>query len=95
MQGTLVTKASKDSPHKIDLAIGAIMCFDRWSDMKIEPEEEVRGTKVYKFMMINYLITGTGFLMISIAGFLVSPTVGFFVLGTSLLFGIVFDREKI
>ena len=47
-------------------------------------------------MIINYLITGTGFLMISIAGFLVSPTVGFFVLGTSfLLFGIVFDREKI
>ncbi len=42
MQGTLVTKASKDSPHKIDLAIGAIMCFDRWSDMRIEPEEEVR-----------------------------------------------------
>ena len=39
LQGTLVTKASKDSPHKIDLAIGAIMCFDRWSDMRAEPEE--------------------------------------------------------
>ena len=47
-------------------------------------------------MIINYLITGTGFLMISIAGFLVSPSVGFFVLGSCLLmFGIVFDREKI
>ena len=39
LQGTLVTKASKDSPHKIDLAIGAIMAFDRWSDMKNIPEE--------------------------------------------------------
>jgi len=39
MQGTLVTKAHKSSPHKIDLAIGAIMAFDRWSDMRIEPEE--------------------------------------------------------
>ena len=42
LQGTLVTKASKDSPHKIDLAIGAIMAFDRWSDMRIEPEEEIK-----------------------------------------------------
>ena len=47
-------------------------------------------------MKINYLITGAGLLCLAIAGFLVSPTVGFFVLGTSfLLFGIVFDREKI
>jgi len=38
-QGTLVTKANKSSPHKIDLAIGAIMAFDRWSDLKNEPEE--------------------------------------------------------
>ncbi len=38
-QGTLVTKANKNSPHKIDLAIGAIMAFDRWSDLKNEPEE--------------------------------------------------------
>ena len=37
-----MTKASKDSPHKIDLAIGAIMAFDRWSDMRIEPEEEIK-----------------------------------------------------
>jgi len=41
-QGTLVTKANRNSPHKIDLAIGAIMAFDRWSDMTLEPEEEVK-----------------------------------------------------
>ena len=41
-QGTLVTKANKSSPHKIDLAIGAIMAFDRWSDMRIEPEVETK-----------------------------------------------------
>jgi len=47
-------------------------------------------------MIINYSITGAGFICLAIAGFLHSLAVGFLVLGLSLLsFGILFDMEKL
>ena len=39
-QGTLVTKISKSSAKKIDLAIASIMAYDRWSDLRNEKEDE-------------------------------------------------------
>jgi len=47
-------------------------------------------------MKINYLITGAGLLCLAIAGFLVSPQVGFFVTGLSILsFGLIFDLDRL
>lgn len=47
-------------------------------------------------MMINYLIVGAGMLSLTIAGFLANIGTGFLVLGLSLvLFGLVFDKERI
>ena len=52
--------------------------------------------KIYKFMKINYLITGAGLLCLAIAGFLVSPQVGFFVTGLCILsFGLIFDLDRL
>ncbi len=47
-------------------------------------------------MKINYLITGAGLLCLAIAGFLVSPQVGFFVTGLCILsFGLIFDLDRL
>ncbi len=47
-------------------------------------------------MKINYLITGVGLLCLAVAGFLVSPQVGFFVLGLCILmFGLIFDMDRL
>jgi len=47
-------------------------------------------------MIINYSISGAGFICLAIAGFLHSFAVGFLVLGLSLLcFGIIFDLERL
>ena len=47
-------------------------------------------------MKVQYFITGVGLLCLSIAGFLVSPQVGFFVTGLCILsFGLIFDLDKL
>jgi hypothetical protein len=47
-------------------------------------------------MIINYSILGTGFICLSIAGFLYSTAMGFLILGLSLLsFGAIFDMERL
>jgi hypothetical protein len=47
-------------------------------------------------MIINYAITGAGFLCLAIAGFLYSLGMGFLILGFSLVaFGLVLDMERL
>ena len=47
-------------------------------------------------MIINYAITGAGFLCLAIAGFLYSFGMGFLILGFSLVaFGLVLDMERL
>ena len=47
-------------------------------------------------MMVNYVITGVGLLFLSIAGFIVSLQVGFFILGLSWVgFGLIFDMDRL
>ena len=47
-------------------------------------------------MIINYSITGAGFICLAIAGFLYSLGMGFLILGFSLVaFGLVFDMERL
>ena len=47
-------------------------------------------------MRINYLITGVVLLFLSIAGFIVSLQVGFFILGLSWVgFGLIFDMDRL
>jgi len=47
-------------------------------------------------MIINYAITGAGFLCLAIAGFLYSLGMGFSILGFSLVaFGLVLDMERL